>query len=138
MHQYHPGHWTFTSYPGQAGDFLQQIDIIYNADYVLKKWMSNMWKWAIGVLTSKGGTVRIMILQRGNVTYVNEKIIWEGWKSLGRRCVGQGGDSQIYEGDKGVWGCQPAGHQERKIFAKMQDSEELKRKKGSQPTKKMT
>ena len=67
-----------------------------------------MKKWAIGVLTSKGGTVRIMILQRGNVTYVNEKIIWEGWKSLGRRCVGQGGDSQIYEGDKGVWGCQQA------------------------------
>ena len=32
----------------------------------------------------------------------------------------------------------PAGHQERKIFAKMQDSEELKRKKGPQPTKMVT
>ena len=70
--------------------------------------VKHMKKWAIGVLTSKGGTVRIMILQRGNVTHVNEKIILEGWKSLGRRCVGQGGDSQIYEGDKGVWGCQQA------------------------------
>ena len=60
------------------------------------------------LLISKRGRVRIMILQRGNVTCVNEKVIWEGWKSLGRRCVGQGGDSQIYEGDKGVWGCQQA------------------------------
>ena len=38
----------------------------------------HMKKWVIGVPTSKGGPVRIMILQRGNVTYVNEKIIWEG------------------------------------------------------------
>ena len=32
--------------------------------------VNNMKKWAIGVLTSKGATVRIIILQRGNETYV--------------------------------------------------------------------
>ena len=32
----------------------------------------------------------------------------------------------------------PAGRQEGKIFAKMQEPEELKRKKGPQPTKGMT
>ena len=30
-----PRYQTCTSYPGQTGDFLQQIDIIYNTDYVL-------------------------------------------------------------------------------------------------------
>ena len=34
------------------------------------------------------------------------KTVLKGQKSLGRRCVGWGGDSQIYEGDKGVLGCQ--------------------------------
>ena len=35
-----------------------------------------------------------------------EKTVLKGQKSLGLRCVGWGRDSQIYEGDKGVLGCQ--------------------------------
>ena len=57
---------------------------------------------------ARGAQSELWFYEEEMLCYVNEKIIWEGWKSLGRRCLGQGGDSQIYEGDKGVWGCQQA------------------------------
>ena len=70
--------------------------------------VKNMKKVGHRCWIARGAQSELWFYEEEMLCYVNEKIIWEGWKSLGRRCLGQGGDSQIYEGDKGVWGCQQA------------------------------
>ena len=70
MHQYHPDTRLVPAILARPEIFCNKL-ISYTIQIMyFKVDVKHMKKWAIGVLTSKEGTVRIMILKRENVTYM--------------------------------------------------------------------